>query len=187
VRPAVFLDRDGVLNEVRLEDGVPHPPASMAELEIVAEAHTATKRLREAGFVLLITTNQPDVARGTADRADVEELNEAVRATLGIDHVYCCWHDGSGCGCRKPRPGMLLDSAADVDLDLAASWVVGDRWVDIGAGGSAGTRTILLERSYSWEPSGGITPPADLEPTARVSTLSGAVTLIVRASNRQSS
>lgn len=187
MRPAVFLDRDGVLNEVRLEDGVPHPPTSMAELRIVAEAHAATERLREAGFVLVIVTNQPDVARGVANRGDVQQLNEVVRATLGIDGVYCCWHDGSECSCRKPRPGMLLDSAADLDLDLAASWVVGDRWVDIGAGVAAGARTILLERSYSWELSGGNKPPTHLEPTARVATLADAVALIVRASNRQMS
>lgn len=187
MRRAVFLDRDGVLNEVFLEDGVPHPPSSMAELHIFAEAHTATKRLSEAGFVLVMVTNQPDVARGTADRADVEALNEHVRAALGIDHVYCCWHDGRECACRKPRPGMLLDSAADFDLDLVASWVVGDRWVDIGAGVAAGTRTMLLERSYSWDPSGGITPPTHLEPTARVATLADAVSLIVRAPNPQSS
>jgi len=187
VRAAVFLDRDGVLNEVRVEAGVPHPPRTTADLEIVSDAPTATRRLSEAGYVLVIITNQPDVARGDADRAEVEELNEAVRTTLGIDHVYCGWHDGSACSCRKPRPGMLLTSAADLDLDLAASWVIGDRWVDIGAGVAAGTRTILIERDYSWDPSGGIAPSEDLVPTAKVATIVEAVTLILRTPERQSS
>ncbi len=187
MRPAVFLDRDGVLNEVRVEAGVARPPRTTAELKIIDDAPAAAARLKGAGFALVIITNQPDVARGATDREAVEEINDVVRAALAVDSVAVCWHDGSECACRKPRPGMLVDSATDLDLDLAASWVIGDRWVDIGAGAAAGTRTILLDRPYSWSPSGGVTPPVDLEPTARVATLDEAVELILGTPERQSS
>jgi D-glycero-D-manno-heptose 1,7-bisphosphate phosphatase len=112
----------------------------------VAEALTA---LLAGGFVLVVVTNQPDVARGTLRREDVESVNRELTAQLPLDDVRVCYHDDADrCGCRKPEPGLLVDAAADWDIDLGASFMVGDRWRDIDAGKRAGCTTILVDSSY---------------------------------------
>ena len=121
-------------------------------------------------------TNQPDVARGTTSMEVVDAINERLRDELELDAVYVCTHDNTdGCSCRKPGPGMLLAAATDLDLDLASSWLVGDRWVDIGAAAAAGVRSVLLDRPYSWRSTSSGGPPAGLEPTARVANFAEAV------------
>ena len=146
---AVFLDRDGVLNEVEVREGRPCPPASVEELKVTPGAHLALQRLKDAGFLLIVVTNQPDVARGTRSRQTVEAMNRAIEASLPVDAFAVCWHDdGDGCGCRKPKPGLLLEAAARDGIDLARSYMIGDRWRDIDAGAAAGCRTILIDRHY---------------------------------------
>jgi D-glycero-D-manno-heptose 1,7-bisphosphate phosphatase len=149
-RAAVFLDRDGVLNRCYERDGVTHPPASVADLEILADVPDAVRRLAMAGFALVVVTNQPDVARGLQTREAVEEINERLRAELPLLDVRVCYHDsGDGCTCRKPKPGMLLDAAARWGIDLGRSFLVGDRWSDVAAGQAAGCRTVLLTTPHS--------------------------------------
>jgi D-glycero-D-manno-heptose 1,7-bisphosphate phosphatase len=149
-RPAVFLDRDGVLNRVYVRDGVSHPPAHLDELEFLPGVADAAGRLHSAGFALVVVTNQPDVARGTQTRARVEELNDRVRAALPVLDVLTCFHDTpDGCACRKPKPGLLLEAAARWGLDLPRSFMVGDRWSDVAAGRAAGCRSLLVETPYS--------------------------------------
>jgi len=149
LRRAVFLDRDGVLNEAIVRAGRPYPPASLRELRIVSDAAAALRRLKDAGFLLVVVTNQPDVGRGLQTRLAVEELNGAVRAALPVDHFYVCFHDGAEeCGCRKPKPGLLLQAAGERGIDLARSFMIGDRWRDIDAGAAAGCRTVLIESAY---------------------------------------
>src|SRR5262249_42658509 len=132
MRPAVFLDRDGVLVGADVLDGVPHPAR---EPELLPGVVEACERLRDAGFALVMVSNQPDIARGPADRAHIDRTNEWLRRQLDLDAVQVCPHDDAdGCRCRKPAPGMLTDAAAALDLDLAASVMVGDRWRDIDAG-----------------------------------------------------
>src|SRR5260370_38221899 len=107
-RAAVFLDRDGVLNEVRMEGATASTPRTVAELQILPTARADLGRLREAGYVLLVVSNQPDVARGDLSLDAVEEINRALRIALPIDAVYGCPHDtGDGCDCRKPKPGPI--------------------------------------------------------------------------------
>lgn len=150
LRPAVFLDRDGVINLTSVIDGVPHPPASVAECEILPGVPEAMARLKAAGFPLIVVTNQPDVARGAQTRDAVEAINAMLCARLPIDAVYVCYHDNADrCDCRKPKPGMLLRAAAEHGLDLAASWMVGDRSGDVLAGAAAGCKTILIDLPYS--------------------------------------
>ena len=147
---AVFLDRDGVLIRTIVRDGIPHPPQSLREVEILPEVPRALALLREGGFILIVVTNQPDVARGTQTRETVEQINDHLRDQLPLDGVYVCYHDNSDrCACRKPAPGMLLKAAAEHGVDLAASFMVGDRASDIAAGAAAGCRTFLIDRSYS--------------------------------------
>lgn len=149
-RPAVFLDRDGVINAAVVRDGRPYPPASVATLEILPDVPAALARLCEAGYALVVVTNQPDVARGTQTRATVDAIHDRLRAELPLDAIYSCLHDDADrCQCRKPGSGMLLDAARDLDLDLAASVMVGDRWRDIAAGIGAGCRTVFIDRGYS--------------------------------------
>jgi D-glycero-D-manno-heptose 1,7-bisphosphate phosphatase len=149
-RPAVFLDRDGVLNETVVVDGTPHPPASPSGLRVIPSAVEACRELHDAGYVLVVVTNQPDVARGTETMAGVEALNAAVAAEMPIDEFVICPHDDpDNCDCRKPLPGMLLDAASRLGLDLEHSFMVGDRWRDIEAGRRAGCTTVFLDRGYT--------------------------------------
>jgi D-glycero-D-manno-heptose 1,7-bisphosphate phosphatase len=149
-RSAVFLDRDGVLNRASVVNGVPHPPASVAECEILPGVPEAMALLKAAGLLLIVVTNQPDVARGTQTRDEVERINDRLRSQLPIDAVYVCYHDSAdGCDCRKPKPGMLIRAAADHDLDLSNSFMVGDRSGDVLAGAAAGCKTFLVDLPYS--------------------------------------
>jgi D-glycero-D-manno-heptose 1,7-bisphosphate phosphatase len=148
-RPAVFFDRDGVLSQAILVDGRPHPPRNESELQLEHGAADACKRLREVGVPMVVVTNQPDVARGTLSRETVDHLNGLLKETLLLDAIYVCPHDdGDGCACRKPAPGMLLDAARDLGLDLARSVMVGDRWKDVEAGRRAGCATVFVDRGY---------------------------------------
>jgi len=149
-RPAVFLDRDGVLNAATLLDGRPYPPTSAAEVTILPGVPAALAALRDAGYAIVVVTNQPDVARGTRTRAGVEAIHARLRVELPVDAIYCCFHDdGDECACRKPRPGMLLAAARELSLDLAASFMVGDRWRDTEAGAAVGCRTAFVDHGYA--------------------------------------
>jgi D-glycero-D-manno-heptose 1,7-bisphosphate phosphatase len=149
-RPAVFLDRDGVLNEVVLDGGIPKPPPSLAELRLLPGVVEACERLRDLGFVLVVVTNQPDIARGKQEASEVDRMHDFLRERLPLDEIVVCPHDDiDDCRCRKPRPGMVLDAADRHGLDLAASFLVGDRWRDIEAAHNAGVRAIYLDRGYS--------------------------------------
>ncbi|MGA2269601.1 MAG: HAD family hydrolase [Bryobacteraceae bacterium] len=148
-RRAVFLDRDGVLNEAIIRNGRPCPPAGPEELKLSPDAAAALELLKQAGFLLIVVTNQPDVARGAQTRAAVEAIHAALAAALPIDDFLTCWHDDAdACGCRKPKPGLLLEAARKHQIDLQHSFLVGDRWRDIDAGAAAGCRTVLIDRRY---------------------------------------
>ena len=178
---AAFLDRDGVLNRsVTVDGGGERPPWSVEELDVLPEVQEACAWLRALGIVTVIVTNQPDIAYGQVDGSTVDAINDRLCEELALDAVYVCPHGAADdCACRKPRPGMLLKAAADHSIDLEASWMVGDRWVDIAAGRAAGVRTVLIERPGSWAATGAGSPHADLVPDARVRSLFEAVQLIV--------
>ena len=148
---AVFLDRDGVVNRALTRDGKPYPPASLNEFEILPGVPEACAKLKAAGFFLVIATNQPDVGRGTLKQEIVEDIHAFMCRQLPIDRVEVCYHAGQGrsdCDCRKPKSGMLLRAARELGVDLARSWMVGDRWRDIDCGHAAGCRTILIDYGY---------------------------------------
>ena len=146
---AVFLDRDGVLNRAIVRDGKPYPPASLAELEIVEGAAGSLARLKKLGFLLLVVTNQPDVARGTQTLAAIQAMHDVMLQTLPLDDFLICPHDDrDGCPCRKPAPGLLIEAQQRYGIDLARSFLVGDRWRDIDAGRAAGCRTVFVDRNY---------------------------------------
>jgi len=145
VTAAVFLDRDGTLNQCFGRDGTTHPPASLAELALVDGVEEACARLRVAGYLLLVVTNQPDVRRGSQSQARVEAINDRLVELLHLDGVGSCYHDDrDGCDCRKPKPGLIIGLAERHGVDVSRSFMVGDRCSDIAAGRSAGCQTVLI-------------------------------------------
>ena len=171
MKRAVFLDRDGVINRAVVRDGKPYPPDSVAEMQLVDDAPSAIRRLHDAGYLLIVVTNQPDVARGKQSREEVEAIHDALRAQLPIDEFIACYHDNADeCDCRKPRPGSLLDAAQRHEIDLAASHMIGDRWRDVEAGQRAGCTTYFIDYGYAEK------QPAP--PFVRVRSLSEAVDII---------
>jgi len=144
-RPAVFLDRDGVLNRLVMRDGRGASPRRLADFRLLPGAGTAVRALRGAGFLVIVVTNQPDVARGVLDAAELGRMHEILAAKLGVDAIYACTHDDeNGCCCRKPRPGLLLRAGEELNVDLPASYMIGDSWRDVGAGRAARCRTVLV-------------------------------------------
>jgi D-glycero-D-manno-heptose 1,7-bisphosphate phosphatase len=144
-RAAVFLDRDGVLNRPEFRDGVPTPPNSLDDFELLPGVRDAVDQLKDAGYVLVVVTNQPDIARGTQAATVVEAMNAVVQRELGVDAILVCPHDDvDNCTCRKPKPGMLLQAIERFDIDRDRSFMVGDRWRDVVAGRAAGCRTVQV-------------------------------------------
>lgn len=149
MKRAVFLDRDGVINRAVVIDGKPHPPMALNDLVLLPGVSDAIQSLHLAGWLLIVVTNQPDVARGVTTVEDVERLNQYLLTTLAIDEIHCCYHDDrDGCTCRKPLPGALIASAVTHGIDLSSSYMVGDRWRDIEAGERAGCKTIFIDYGY---------------------------------------
>ncbi len=150
MRRAVFLDRDGVINRALVRDGKPYPPANLAAMEILPGVAEAMQALHAAGWLLIVVTNQPDVARGTTPRTSVEAINQHLQQSLPIDEFRTCYHDsGDGCDCRKPLAGSLLAAARVHNIDLSASYMVGDRWRDTEAGERAHCKTIFIDYGYA--------------------------------------
>jgi D-glycero-D-manno-heptose 1,7-bisphosphate phosphatase len=149
-RAAVFLDRDGVLNAAILDPaGRPLPPRSRGEFRIPDDVPQACAALKAAGFAIICITNQPDIARGSADVDFVEWVNGEVQRVCDLDALYVCPHDDAdGCDCRKPKPGMIHRGEREFGIDLVHSFMVGDRYRDIEAGQAAGVRTVFLDFSY---------------------------------------
>lgn len=171
---AVFLDRDGVINKAILRSGRPFPPASLSELEILPGVYNALNELVAARFYLIVVTNQPDVARGTQSREKVEEINNLLQTRLPLNLILSCYHDDADqCNCRKPKPGLILEAAQRFNIDLAGSFMVGDRWKDIEAGRRAGCQTVFIDYDY---------PEREPEtPTYKVRSLAEAVRVILQA------
>ncbi|HEX4045689.1 MAG TPA: HAD-IIIA family hydrolase [Gammaproteobacteria bacterium] len=169
---AIFLDRDGVLNDTIIKQGKPYPPASLAELTIAADVLPALQLLKSHNCLLIGATNQPDVPRGITLRSTVESINQHLLTILPLDTIRVCYHDDQdACACRKPAPGLLLQAATDYHIDLSQSVMIGDRWKDIVAGQQAGCKTVWINRHYA--------EPAPKTPDAEVTSLLAAAEWIV--------
>jgi D-glycero-D-manno-heptose 1,7-bisphosphate phosphatase len=146
---AVFLDRDGVINRTFVRDGKPYPPACLSEVEILPKVKLALNNLKAAGYLLIVVTNQPDVATGKTPKFVVDQINKFLVDSLPIDEIRTCYHeDKDGCKCRKPFPGLLFDAAKDYQVNLKGSFMIGDRWRDIEAGSAAGCKTFFINYGY---------------------------------------
>ena len=154
LRPAVFLDRDGTLNVQIVRDGKPYPPTTIEGFHLYPGAAEDCARLKAAGYLLIVATNQPDVGRGTQAQSVVEAMHAKLREQIPtLDLIQTCYHGGAShgqpCLCRKPAPGMLVDASRSLGIELRRSWMVGDRWGDIDAGHAAECHTIFINRGYN--------------------------------------
>jgi len=157
MKKAIFLDSDGVLNKAIInEDGKPVAPTTLTELEIPAEVKPSLDKLKMAGYLLICVTNKPDIERGLMTQVQVDAIYHKILNELPLDDVCICYHENSDC--YKPKPGLLLDAANKYNIDLAQSYMIGDRWRDIGAGQNAGCKTIWIDRGYAEK---NPSPPAD--------------------------
>ena len=149
MKRAVFIERDGILNEV--EPGPKHPitPLTLEEFKVRTEAKGQLKILKDAGFVLIITTNQPGLSRGYQSRRELERMHDILRHTFPIDDIFLCPHDEDDeCPCRKPRPGLMIESAFKWHLNLDHSFVISDKWYDSEAARTAGCTSMLIESPW---------------------------------------
>jgi D-glycero-D-manno-heptose 1,7-bisphosphate phosphatase len=176
LRPAVFLDRDGTLNVQVVRQGKPYPPDTEAEFTLLPDAAESCRQLAAAGYVLVVATNQPDVGRGDQSLAVVEAMHAKLRRLIPeITQVEACYAPGKGENPpdprRKPGPGMLLDAASNLGLDLTRSWMVGDRWRDVDCGANAGVRTVFIDFGYE--------EPLRAKPDFTVKTMADAARIIL--------
>ena len=149
MRRAVFLDRDGVINRSPVSNGKPYAPVTLEEFEILPGVAEALSRLRAAGFLNVVVTNQPDISTGRQSPEVLEAMHALLMQKLCIDAISVCPHvDADDCNCRKPKPGLLLEAARELDIDLSASYLVGDRWRDVAAGWQAGCQCFFIDYEY---------------------------------------
>ena len=174
MRRAVFIDRDGVILKAVINDvGGPRPPYSVVEYKkksgVVPWAKEAVLALRDAGFLTILTTNQPDIRYGKITKKDWQWIHNQI-AGISFDDIFICFHGrNDGCECKKPRPGMLIEAAKKWGIDLKNSFMIGDTESDAIAGRAAGCKTIIIDYNYN----------KDVETDARVGNLREAVEIIV--------
>ena len=176
LKPAVFLDRDGTLNVQHVRDGKPYAPDKLEDFRLYPGVQEGCRALKAAGFVLVVATNQPDVGRGLVAQSVIDGIHAHLQKLIPeIERVEVSFDPLSGGDAprRKPAPGMLLDAARDLGLDLGRSWMVGDRWRDIECGKNAGVRTVFIDYGYSDE--------YDTKPEFTVKSFPEAVAAILKA------
>jgi D-glycero-D-manno-heptose 1,7-bisphosphate phosphatase len=169
---AVFIDRDGVINANVERDSRPVAPTRLEDFRLLPGVEEAISRLKAAHFKVIVITNQPDVATGRTERATVAAMHEEIMRRLDVDDIKVCTHvDSDNCECRKPKPGMLLEAAAEWGIDLAESYCIGDRWRDIEAGRAAGCLTLFVDY--------GVEQEAPMQPDRIIGSLTEAVAFIL--------
>jgi D-glycero-D-manno-heptose 1,7-bisphosphate phosphatase len=148
-RRAVFLDRDGVINRAIVRGGKPFAPRRLEDFRILPGAAAAVASLKAAGLRVIVVTNQPDIGNGRVAAATIDAIHDRLRHEVAVDDIRMCPHgQAAGCACRKPKPGLLAAAARDHAIDLAQSFMVGDRASDMLAGVAAGCYTVFIDRKY---------------------------------------
>ena len=146
MKSAIFIERDGILNECRVERGQQMSPRTLDDFHVNLDAREPLQRLKDAGYLLLATTNQPGISRGYLSRRELDLMHIVLRKKLPLDDVLMCTHDEMDhCPCRKPSPGLIREAAFKYHLDLDRSFVVSDKWQDAQAAHNAGCTSILLQ------------------------------------------
>jgi D-glycero-D-manno-heptose 1,7-bisphosphate phosphatase len=180
---ALFLDRDGILNDLVYYDssGEWESPRTLADVTMIPGILEPLRALAGAGWLLFIVTNQPSYAKAKTAREELVEVEEAIERVLPITRGYVCFHHPNAvvdelrvtCDCRKPGARFLFDAARDYDLDLSASWLAGDQDSDLACGKTAGCKVALIEHPHSAHKRGKV------EPDVRVSDLRELATLLL--------
>jgi D-glycero-D-manno-heptose 1,7-bisphosphate phosphatase len=172
LRPAIFLDRDGVLVVPQFGERRSYAPRRIEDFRLYPEAAASLQRLKRAGFLLAVVTNQPDVGNGLTPRSQVDAMHEIMMRELPVDALRACFHrQGDDCACRKPKPGMILEIADEFGVDLARSFMVGDRGSDVEAGRAAGCTTVFIDLGYA--------EPAPVAPDFTVDSVAQAADVII--------
>jgi D-glycero-D-manno-heptose 1,7-bisphosphate phosphatase len=149
MKAAVFIERDGVLNQVRVERQQPVSPLTLEDFQVNREAIPLLKKLKVAGLLLIVTTNQPGLSRGYQSRRELDRMHELLRATFPLDDILVCPHDATdGCSCRRPKPGLLVEAGFKWRLSLDRSFVISDKWQDAEAARAAGCTSLLLQSPW---------------------------------------
>jgi D-glycero-D-manno-heptose 1,7-bisphosphate phosphatase len=145
----VFIERDGVLNQARVERHHQVSPLSLEEFRIVADAVPLLKKLKAAGLMLIVTTNQPGISRGYQNRREMDRMHDQLRRSFPLDDLMVCPHDEADrCPCRKPKPGLLVEAAFKWHIDLDRSFVISDKWQDAEAARAAGCTSLLIQSPW---------------------------------------
>tara|TARA_B100002051_G_C16549638_1_gene541884 strand:- start:143 stop:676 length:534 start_codon:yes stop_codon:yes gene_type:complete len=147
---AIFLDRDGVINNIVVSNGLPTSPSKFEEFKILPGVRESIAKLKKLNFYCILVTNQPDVSRGKIKKETVIKMNEYLKKELSLNDVFVCFHDDSdNCLCRKPKPGLILNATKKWKINLKKSYMIGDRWKDIDAGKLSGCKTIFIDNKYN--------------------------------------
>ncbi len=150
MKSAIFFERDGVLNVVRIKRQQQIGPLSLEEFEVKPDVLPVLRKLRAAGFLLLVTTNQPGLSRGYQSRRELDRMHEVLRTELPLDDIFVCPHDEMDrCPCRKPKPGLLTEAAFKWHLNLDRCFVVSDKWQDAEAAFNAGCTSLLIRSPWN--------------------------------------
>lgn len=150
MRSGVFLERDGILNRASVERGTQRTPLTLDEFQIIPEVVAPLKKLKAAGYMLLVTTNQPGLSRGYQCRRELDRMHELLRRQLPVDDILVCPHDETDrCPCRKPQPGLFTEAAFKWHLDLERSFVVSDKWQDARAAHLTGCTSLLVRSPWN--------------------------------------
>ncbi len=145
----VFIERDGILNQARIERQYQVSPLTLEDFRINLEALPLLKKLKAAGLILIATTNQPGLSRGYQSRRELDRMHDILRQKFPLDDILVCPHDETDrCPCRKPKPGLLVEAAFQWHLDLDHSFVVSDKWQDAEAARTAGCTSLLLQSPW---------------------------------------
>jgi D-glycero-D-manno-heptose 1,7-bisphosphate phosphatase len=154
-KPAIFFDRDGVITISHRLNGKGFAPRNLTDFRFYEDVKSSLIKTRDAGFLNIVVSNQPDIATGLLPPSVLGEMNSILFEELALDDVFNCQHiSEDNCNCRKPKPGMIYNAVEKFNIDLSSSWMIGDRDSDIEAGITAGVRTIFIDRS--WESENGL-------------------------------
>jgi D-glycero-D-manno-heptose 1,7-bisphosphate phosphatase len=149
MKRAVFIERDGILNEAKAGPRHQITPLVLEEYRVNTKVKGLIRALKSNGFVLIVTTNQPGLSRGYQSRRELDRMHELLRRTFPLDDILICPHDEADqCPCRKPRPGLFIEAAFKWHLNLDHSFVISDKWQDAEAARTAGCTSLLLQSPW---------------------------------------
>jgi D-glycero-D-manno-heptose 1,7-bisphosphate phosphatase len=160
MKVAVFIERDGVLNQVRVERQHPVSPLTLDDFQVSRAAVPLLAKLKAAGLLLIVTSNQPGLSRGYQSRRELDRMHDLLRATFALDDILVCPHDETdGCSCRRPKPGLLVEAGFKWRLSLDQCFVISDKWQDAEAARAAGCTSLLLQSPWNGTARGDLVLP----------------------------